>query len=286
MTMSHPLADRAAIVTGGSRGLGLEIARAYAQAGAAVLVTARDGAMLEQASEELRAAGARVAAVAADVSIAEDCARVVAEAEQCFGTVDVLVNNAGVYGPMGAIENVDWAEWTRAIEINLYGPVLMCRAVLPGMRARGYGKIVNLSGGGATAPLPNISAYAASKAAIVRLTETFAEELRGSRVDVNAIAPGALNTRMLDEVLEAGPAAVGEDFYAQALKQRDSGGAGLGRGADLALFLGSPASDGISGRLLSALWDDWANLPEKRDELMAGDVYTLRRIVPEDRDRR
>jgi NAD(P)-dependent dehydrogenase (short-subunit alcohol dehydrogenase family) len=284
MNMSHSLVDRAAIVTGGSRGLGLEIARAYAQAGAAVLVTVRDGATLERANEELRAAGARVAAVAADVSIAEDCARVVAEAERRFGPVGVLVNNAGVYGPMGAIEDVDWAEWTRAIEINLYGPVLMCRAVLPGMRARGYGKIVNLSGGGATAPLPNISAYAASKAAIVRLTETFAEELRGTGVDVNAIAPGALNTRMLDQVLAAGPEAVGEDFYAKALKQRDSGGAGLERGADLALFLGSPASDGISGRLLSALWDDWANLPEKREELMAGDVYTLRRIVPEDRD--
>jgi NAD(P)-dependent dehydrogenase (short-subunit alcohol dehydrogenase family) len=162
----------------------------------------------------------------------------------------------------------------------------MGRAVLGGLWARGYVKIVNLSGGGATAPLPNITAYAASKAAIVRLTETFAEELRGSCVDVNAIAPGALNTRMLEQVLEAGPDAVGEDFYAKAIKQRDSGGAGLERGAELALFLGSPASDGISGRLLSALWDDWANLPEKRETLMASDVYTLRRIVPEDRDGR
>jgi NAD(P)-dependent dehydrogenase (short-subunit alcohol dehydrogenase family) len=286
MTMSHSLADRVAIVTGGSRGLGLEVARAYLKQGASVLATARDESALTQSAEELRSAGGQIAAVPADVSVPEDCARVVREAEERFGPVSVLVNNAGVYGPMGGIEDVDWPEWTRAIEINLYGPVLMCRAVLPGMRARGYGKIVNLSGGGATAPLPNISAYAASKAAIVRLTETFAEELRGTGVDVNAIAPGALNTRMLDQVLEAGPEAVGKDFYAKALKQRDSGGAGLERGAELALFLGSPASDGISGRLLSALWDDWANLPEQREELMAGDVYTLRRIVPEDRDGR
>jgi 2-dehydro-3-deoxy-L-rhamnonate dehydrogenase (NAD+) len=284
--MTQTLADRVAIVTGASRGLGLEIARAYVAAGAAVVVTGRDETTLSDAAGTLGADGARVEAMRADVSVPKDCARVVEAAEDRFGPVTVLVNNAGVYGPMGAIEDVDWGEWTRAIEINLYGPVLMCRAVLPGMRARGYGKIVNLSGGGATAPLPRISAYAAAKAAIVRVTETFAEELRGAGVDVNAIAPGALNTRMLDEVLEAGPAAVGETFYAKALDQRDSGGAGLGRGAALAVFLGSPASDGISGRLLSALWDDWANLPEQRESLMAGDVYTLRRIVPEDRDGR
>jgi len=282
--MTQTLADRVAVVTGASRGLGLEIARAYVAAGAAVVVTGRDEATLSDAAGTLRADGAPVEAVRADVSVPEDCARVVGAAEDRFGPVTVLVNNAGVYGPMGAIEDVDWGEWARAIEINLYGPVLMCRAVLPGMRARRYGKIVNLSGGGATAPLPNISAYAAAKAAVVRLTETFAEELRGSGVDVNAIAPGALNTRMLDEVLAAGPDAVGESFYGKALQQRDSGGAGLERGAALAVFLGSADSDGISGRLLSALWDDWATLPERRDALMAGDVYTLRRIVPEDRD--
>jgi NAD(P)-dependent dehydrogenase (short-subunit alcohol dehydrogenase family) len=278
--MTQTLADRVAVVTGASRGLGLEIARAYVAAGAAVVVTGRDETTLDEAVADL----AQVETVRADVSVPEDCARVVQAAEDRFGPVTVLVNNAGVYGPMGAIEDVDWGEWTRAIEINLYGPVLMCRAVLPGMRARGYGKIVNLSGGGATAPLPKISAYAAAKAAVVRLTETFAEELRDSGVDVNAIAPGALNTRMLDQVLAAGPEAVGESFYAKAIQQRDSGGAGLERGAALAVFLGSGDSDGISGRLLSALWDDWATLPERRDALMAGDVYTLRRIVPEDRD--
>jgi NAD(P)-dependent dehydrogenase (short-subunit alcohol dehydrogenase family) len=276
--MTQPLAGRTAIVTGGGRGLGLEITREYVGAGANVLITGREQEVLDAAAADLG-----VAALRADVSVAEDCAAAVAAAEERFGSVDVLVNNAGVYGPMGTIDEIDWAQWVNSIEINLFGTVLMIRAVLPGMRARGYGKIVNLSGGGATAPLPRISGYAASKAAVVRLTETFGEELREANIDVNAIAPGALNTRLLDEVLDAGPDRVGGDFYAKAVKQRDSGGAGLEKGAALAVFLGSAASDGISGRLISALWDDWADLPATRDALMASDVYTLRRIVPEDR---
>ncbi len=196
------------------------------------------------------------------------------------------MNNAGVYGPIGPIETVDWEEWTQAININLFGTVLMCREVIPILRARGYGKIINLSGGGATAPLPRFSAYAASKAAVVRLTETFAEELRDARVDVNAIAPGALNTRLLDQVIEAGPERAGAQFHARALKQQQEGGTALDQGADLAVFLASTASDGISGRLLSAVWDDWAALPAQRDTLAKSDVYTLRRIVPEDRQPR
>src|SRR5436190_5029126 len=125
---------------------------------------------------------------------------------------------------MGPIEDVAWDAWVEAIQINLFGTVLMCRELIPLLRARGYGKIINLSGGGATAPLPRFSAYAASKAAVVRLTETFAEELRDAHIDVNAIAPGALNTRLLDELIAAGPERVGASFYQRSLKQRDEGG--------------------------------------------------------------
>jgi 3-oxoacyl-[acyl-carrier protein] reductase len=169
------------------------------------------------------------------------------------------------------------------VRVNLFGTVLMCRAVIPLLRRRGFGKIVNLSGGGATAPLPFLSAYAASKAAVVRLTETLAHELKDARIDVNALAPGALNTRLLDEVLAAGPEKIGAEFHRRALRQRDEGGAPLDKGAELCVFLASAESDGISGRLLSALWDDWRALPARREELERSDVYTLRRIVPADR---
>ena len=216
-----------------------------------------------------------------DVSSPADCAAIVRQAQEALPPLSVLVNNAGVYGPIGRFEDVDWAAWVEALEINLLGTALMCRAVIPHLRARGYGKIINLSGGGATAPLPRFTAYAASKAAVVRLTETLAEELRDDHIDVNAIAPGALNTRLLDQVLAAGPDRAGQAFYERSLKQRDEGGAPLDKGAALAVFLASAASDGISGRLLSAVWDDWTHLAETQQQLAQSDIYTLRRIVPE-----
>ena len=193
--------------------------------------------------------------------------RLVGDALERFSRVDVLVNNAGVYGPKGLIEEVAWDEWEHAVRVNLFGSVLCCRAVLPHFRANGYGKIIQLSGGGATSPLPRLSAYAASKAAVVRFAETLAEELDGTGIDVNAIAPGALNTRLLDEVLEAGPERVGDSFYERALEQRSSGGTPLDLAARLAVFLASGASDGITGKLISAPWDPWEELPAHADDL-------------------
>jgi 3-oxoacyl-[acyl-carrier protein] reductase len=281
------LIGRTAIITGANQGLGRAIATSFVRAGASVLLVARGEELLQRAEKELAALatqpGQIVRSMRGDVSDPESCAALIKRAQELLSEVTILVNNAGIYGPMGRIEEVDWTAWVETIQINLFGTVLMCRGVIPLMRARGYGKIINLSGGGATAPLPRISAYAASKVAIVRLTETLAEELRDAHIDVNAIAPGALNTRMLDEVLAAGPEKVGQSFYERALKQRDEGGAPLEKGAALAVFLASAVSDGITGRLLSAVWDDWASLPEKREQLAHSDIYTLRRIVPEDR---
>ena len=194
-----------------------------------------------------------------------------------------LVNNAGIYGPQGLLEETDWQDWVRTIETNLYGTAFLCRAAIPVMRKLGYGKIVNLSGGGASGPLPRFSAYAASKGAIVHLTETLAHELKGSGIDINALAPGPLNTRLLDQVLAAGPQKLGPDIYDKALKQKKDGGAPPERGAALCAYLLSDASDGITGRLLSAMWDGWETLADHRAEVASGDIYTLRRVVPKDR---
>lgn len=284
--MSAPLAGRTALITGATQGLGLEIARAYLDSGAAgICICGRNADALEHALAELRQLAApdqKVLGYVADVSRPQEVERLVQLALLGLGEVTILVSNAGIYGPKGSLDQADWSEWTQAVEINLFGSVLPARELLGHFTARGYGKIVQISGGGATAPLAGLSAYAASKAAVVRFAETLAEELREQHIDVNAIAPGPLNTRMLDEVLHAGPQRVGEAFYQQALEQQRSGGIPLCQGAKLAVFLGSPASDSITGKLLSAVWDPWPELPQRLDDLNS-DVYTLRRIVPRDR---
>jgi NAD(P)-dependent dehydrogenase (short-subunit alcohol dehydrogenase family) len=281
------LENRCAIVTGASEGLGFAIAQKYVEAGAHVLICARSADSLEAARARLQAlagSGQTVLAQSADVSNTRDVTTLVHKALQQFGRLHVLFNNAGVIGPAGAAEDVEWHEWLRAMEINLLGPVLLARAVLPHFKQVTYGKIIQLSGGGATNPLPMLSAYAASKAAVIRFMETLAEETRRYRVDVNSIAPGALNTRMLEQFIAAGPERIGSEFHARSVRQKQEGGVPLDRGAELAVFLGSALSDGISGKLISAVWDPWEALPQHLEELRRTDVYTLRRIVPQDRD--
>jgi NAD(P)-dependent dehydrogenase (short-subunit alcohol dehydrogenase family) len=284
--MAKVLENRYAIVTGASQGLGFEIAKKYLEAGASLMICARNERLLDKAAlglKNLAGPGQSVLALPADVSKPKDVAALVDGALREFGRLDILVNNAGVAGPSGAIENIDWKEWIRTIEINLLGSVLLSRAVLPHFKRAEHGKIIQLSGGGATNPLPMLSAYAASKAAVIRFVETLAEETRQHHIDVNAIAPGALNTRMLDEFLAAGPENIGPAFHQRALQQKQDGGVPLCKGADLAVFLGSSLSDGITGKLISAVWDPWKTLPNHLDDLNGTDIYTLRRIVPADR---
>lgn len=273
------------IVTGASLGLGHAIARACLREGAHVFLCARDkdgiAAVRARFSDEF--GGSRVFAMQADVSDSASVHALVDAACQRLPNLLGIVNNAGVLGPKGSLDSVDSIEWMRTIQINLFGTALCCQAVLPVLRRARYGKIVNLSGGGATAPMPRFSAYAASKAAVVRLTETLAVEYADDHIDINAVAPGALNTRLLREVLEAGPEGVGKAYYERAVRQNDEGGASIERAADLCVFLLSRESDGITGKLISAVWDPWEQLALRREKMQSTDVYTLRRIVPKDR---
>jgi NAD(P)-dependent dehydrogenase (short-subunit alcohol dehydrogenase family) len=274
------------LVTGASQGLGKAIADAFVREGAHVAICARDGKMIDAVKadlERIAASGQKILARACDVTSKSEVAELFSVLDRELGPIDVLVNNAGVYGPKGSSEEVDLEEWIRAIEINLLGTFLPTRQAITRMKPRRRGKIINLSGGGATNPLPRISAYAAAKAAVVRLTETLAEELRDFGIQANAVAPGALNTRLLDEVLQVGPDVVGAEFYQKALRQRDSGGAPLEKGANACVYLASAQSAGITGKLLSAIWDPWDRLHEFSKTLDKSDIYTLRRIVPADR---
>jgi len=283
-----PLAGRHALITGAGQGLGAAIAEHYVAAGASVLLCARSADTLEAVRDRLApllSDGRKIEIMRADVAVPADIDALVDRALTVFPHLDILVNNAGVYGPMGPIETVDWAEWADSIAVNLLGTVYACRAVTPHFKQRRYGKIINLSGGGATAPLPGISAYAAAKAGVVRFTETLALEGKAFGIDVNALAPGALATRLTDQLIAAGPDKVGADLHARMVKLRDEGGAPLSLGAELAVYLGSAASDGISGRLIAAQWDPWRTLADHKADIDGTDIYTLRRILPKERGR-
>jgi 3-oxoacyl-[acyl-carrier protein] reductase len=280
------LKDRCAIISGASQGLGFEVAKQFVTEGAHVMLCARSAEPLFNAQKSLLKLAnppVKVLAVPADISNFKQMAALVTTAVNALGKIDILVANAGIYGTKGPIDEVDWEEWSQAIDINLKGTVLQCRVVLPYFKKQRSGKIIILSGGGATKPMPNLSAYAASKAGVVRFAETLAEEVKAFNIDVNTVAPGALNTRLLEEILTAGPEKVGQAFYDQSVKQKEAGGTSFEIGAALCTFLASVKSDGITGKLLSAVWDPWKTLPKRLKELQNSDIYTLRRIVPEDR---
>lgn len=277
-----------ALITGGSQGLGKAIAEHFLEQGANIVICARSEKDLNATRNELsqKFPAQKILARACDVANETEVNELVKLALHELGSIRALVLNAGIYGPMGPTESVSLEEWRRAIDINLFGVLLPCRALIPHFKKSGGGKIIVLSGGGATNPLPNISSYAASKAGVVRLMETLAEELKPHHVDVNAIAPGALATRLVDEVLAAGPEKVGAAFFQKNKQWKEKGATPLGLGASLAVYLASADSDGITGKLLSAQWDPWKTLHEHRDELTGSDIYCLRRIVPEDRGKK
>jgi NAD(P)-dependent dehydrogenase (short-subunit alcohol dehydrogenase family) len=283
------LAGRVAIITGASQGLGEEIASQFVAEGASVFLCARSEPAVRAVERRLSATarnGQKVLARPVDVSKRRDVDQLVAETLDAFKRIDILVNNAGVYGPIGPTHEIDWDAWVEAININLVGLAYACRAVTPTMIGQRAGKIINLSGGGATNPLPRMTSYAASKAAVVRFTESLALDLKAYGIEINAIAPGALDTRLLDQVLDAGPDTVGAEFHARMRKIKQQGGTPLSVGAQLAVYLASDESNGVTGRLIAATWDKWTTLHERAKDLDASDIYTLRRIVPADRGRR
>ena len=173
----------------------------------------------------------------------------------------MLINNAAIQGPIGSLEQNDLGAWEQTIRVNLLSPVALCKGLLPRMTNALDASILNLSGGGATGPRANFSAYASAKAALVRFSETLADEVRSQGITVNCVAPGAMKTAMLGAVLERGAESSGAREFAVAAKVFEEGGASMDRVADLALFLSSPAARGITGKLISALWDHWECWP-------------------------
>lgn len=268
---------RVVIVTGGGTGIGKEIARAFVENGDRTVICGRTPNALEAAAAEIGDAGSgSVRCATCDIADGDSVRAFVAGVLEEEGRIDVLVNNAGVYGPIGRAIDNDPDAWMEALKINLFGVFLMTQEVGQAMVRQGGGSIINLSGGGATSSKPRYSAYAASKSGVVRHTEVVADELRGDGVRVNAIAPGFIVTRFHDQTLAAGTDA---DPDAEKVRAKiEQGGDDPRKAAELAVFLASPEAEGITGKIFSAIWDEWRE-PELRAALRdSRDLYTLRRI--------
>ena len=276
------LRGRVALVTGGSRGIGKAIVRRLLQEGARVAFCATHSEDLKATAAELSRIGPDILAIPTDVSDEFQVERLVAATIAQLERIDVLVNNAGILGPIGPTWESESSEWQKTITVNLVGTFLTCRHVVPAMIRGGRGKIINVAGGGATGPFPRFAAYAASKAAVVRLTETLAVELADHNIQVNAVAPGFVATRIHRHTLEAGERA-GSDFLRKTQEQLAAGGVDPDIPSALIAFLASDEANRITGKLISSVWDSWQGFADHLDEIAKTDVYTLRRVVPSDR---
>ena len=270
----HTLRDAGVLVTGAGRGIGKRLAIGFATAGNRVGLLARSKAELDLAHLEIEHAGGNALRIRADVTDFEQVDAAVDRMRVHFGgDVHVLVCAAAIPGPIGPFVDQSPKAWTETIHVNLLGVMNACKAVLPHMIERRSGKIIVLSGPGATGPRPNFSALAASKAAVVRLVETIAEEVLDHNIQINCMGPGGTYTHMIDEILRAGERAGWKDTE-EALQIRQTGGVAPEKQIQLALFLASEQANHITGKLIHVT-DDWKKLTS---ENIRPEMYTLRRV--------
>lgn len=267
------LNDQIAIVTGGGRGIGRAIAEALAAAGAHTVVLARTKKELEETVTLIADAGGKASAFACDVTDADSVHRLIAHIDQSIGPVDLLVNNAGILGPLRPLADSDPAEWWRGMEVNLRGPLLATHAVLPAMIARRRGRIINVSSGAGTAAPPYFSSYVTSKTALIRFTECVAVEIQPFGLSAFSISPGTVRSAMTEISLNSPD---GRRWLPWFKKIFDDGlDVSPDKPAQLVLTLASGKADALSGRFL-ATSDDLDAMLDHTAEIEHHNLYSLR----------
>jgi 3-oxoacyl-[acyl-carrier protein] reductase len=271
------LKGKTSIITGAGRGIGKAIAKKFAMEGSVVILSARSDDELENTLQEIKNMGGDGISIHADISIIPDVQKLVSKVIENFSKIDILVNNAGMITPIGPIHEINVDDWEKAIRTNIFGTFYCMKTVLPHMISKNYGKIINISGGGAFKTMPNFSAYGASKAAMVRINEIVAAEVMQYNITVNAIAPGAINTKIMCDVVESGNKAGIEAERAKEVIEK--GGDKMERVTELAVFLASDESKGLSGKTISARWDDLDYIKKNIPDIQNSDKYTMKRMV-------
>jgi NAD(P)-dependent dehydrogenase (short-subunit alcohol dehydrogenase family) len=274
-----------ALITGASRGLGKFCAKRFWGEGYDLFLVSQNKSQLDSIKTEfLNKKEQRLVLYTCDLAKTESITQLMLAFKKEFSHLNVLINNAAIQGPIGPFLNSDFLSWEEAFKINLLAPVFLSKSMIPFMKNLNNASIINLSGGGATSPRPNFSAYAASKTALVRFSETLAKELEVFGIRVNCVAPGAMSTDMMNEILDKGEINCGEKEFSAASKILKDGGASMDNVANLLIFLSGNLGKNITGKLISAVWDNWENWLNHLEQLNSSDLYTLRRITGKDRD--
>ena len=272
------------IITGCTSGLGYEILKGFLKKNYKIYGISNNKIKIKMALKKLKEENYNLDNFflkRVDVSNSIEVKKYVKNISKIEKKIDILISNAGVYGPIGKFEETNTKEWKKAFDINFFGSLNMFREVIPIMKENNYGRIIQISGGGATKSLPMFTSYASAKVAIVRFAETISEELNNYNIKINCIAPGALNTVFLDQALKAGPKKTGENFYKKMIIITKRGGDDMSQTVNLCLQLSNKKSK-INGKIISSLWDKWSKFVNN-DALNRNDVYTLRRIIGSDR---
>jgi NAD(P)-dependent dehydrogenase (short-subunit alcohol dehydrogenase family) len=274
------------VITGATRGLGRLVAQKFWDTGSNVVLIARNEGDLKKTSGDLKKStklDQDVHYFSFDLSDIEGIPKLCQNIQKTIGDPDILINNAAIQGPIGPIYQNDWEEWMKCLNICLLAPVRLTRELLPGMIENKFGRIVNISGGGVTAPRPNFSSYATAKCGLIRFSETLAGEVAKFDILVNCVAPGSMNSELTRQILNAGKEHAGQKEFDSALQLIEENPETDKRAAELVYFLATSPSININGKLISAVWDPWEKLSLVKNKLSDSDVYTLRRIIPEDR---
>ncbi len=241
---------KVALITGAGRGLGRELVASFAEAGASVAFCAR-----RPVDELAKSIGAKALGMSGDVGRPEDVERLVATTVERFGRIDILINNVGIAGPTASIEETSLEAWEETIRVNLTGTFLCTKAVVPRMKRQNSGAIINIGSVTGKRPLSFRTPYAASKAALIGMTRTLAEELGPAGIRVNLVSPGAIEGERLDEILKAQAQARGVD--AATIRKQFSSLSPLNRlvsaadVVDMCLFLASDRAKAITGQDLN-----------------------------------
>jgi len=281
---SIDLSGKNILVTGGSMGIGYAAAEACLQAKGRVVICARNQTDINAALTQLKDQGyEHVVGFSADVTQLDQVEAALDMVESQFGSVTSVIHAAGIYGPIGALTEVDPEAWFNTIRINLFGSFLVARQSCLRMKQQGGGRIALFSGGGAATPFPNYTAYACGKVGVVRFTETIAQEMSPFNIEVNCIAPGFVITRLHQQTLEAGPQFAGDKFFENTKAQIEKGGVPASVGGTAAAYLISDQTQGITGKFVAAPYDGWKEWTTHLEELKSTDIFTLRRILPKER---